>query len=157
MAIVIMILCFSCNFENNTVLRNKNSYQLMKGPEQCFNAIFQKDSAFLKFKTTADGKIRGRLIIKYAEPEPLALEKNFYHGEITGKFANDTLFADYFFTNGAHTYLYRNPIALLKKSGKLFLGFGVTVNYLGKTWFPNHSAINFNKSRFQFVPADCAE
>ena len=48
-----------------------------------------------------------------------------------------------------------NPLAFLKKDNKLVLGFGAYVNYLGKTWLMNHQAINFNKGRFQFMPAKC--
>ena len=69
-------------------------------------------------------KIQGRLVIKYAELEPDALQKEFYHGEITGKFSRDTLFADYIFADGKNGTLYRNPIALLRKNNKLVLGSG---------------------------------
>ena len=118
-------------------------------------AVFQTDSAFLKFKILPNGKVRGKLIIKYGQLEELAVEKNFYHGIIRGQFNTDTLFADYIFTNGAKRTLYKNAIALLKKNNKLMLGFGVTVNYLGSTWFKNRKAINFTGSRFQFGPGDC--
>lgn len=152
----IPVILFSCRYKNNAQ-QNKNSYQLIKSPEQCFKAICQKDSAFLKIKVTPDGKIHGRLTIKYGEPEPLASTPDLYNGEITGEFAKDTLFADYIFTDGARPALYRNPIALLKKDDKLVLGFGVTINYLGRTWFRDHHSINFNNSRFQFAPTECRD
>jgi len=150
------MLLFSCNHgTKNTASRNDGNHKLAENHEQCFTAIYQKDSAFLRFKTMPNGKIKGRLVIKYAEPEPDALEKDFYHGEITGQFKKDTLFADYIFADGANKTVYRNPIALLKKNNKLMLGFGAIENYLGKTWFINHKEINFNRSRFQFLPTEC--
>jgi len=148
---LISVFLFSCKYDT----KNDVNYKLIKGPEQCFIAVFQKDSAFLKFKTMPNGEIHGRLVIKYSEPEPRALEKEFYHGEIIGKFTKDTLFADYIFANRAERTVYRNPIALLRKGNKLALGFGAIETYLGRSWLINHKAINFNKGRFQFVPAEC--
>jgi hypothetical protein len=150
----ISLFLFSCNHDTkNTARRTGDNY--IKNPEQCFIAVYRKDTAFLRFKTMPKGKIQGRLVIKYAEPEPNALEKEFYHGEITGKFTKDTLFADYVFADGKNRTLYRNPIALLRINNKLVLGFGAIVNYLGRSWFIHRRAINFNKSRFQFVPTKC--
>ena len=152
----ISVLLFSCNHgTKNTAPRSRDKYKLMNYPEHCFIAVYQKDSAFLKFKTMPKGKIYGRLVLKYSEPQSNDLEKEFDHGEITGQFKKDTLFADYIFADGTKTTIYRNPIALLKKGQKLVLGFGAIENYLGKTWFINHKAINFNRSRFQFLPIEC--
>lgn len=150
------LLLFSCSHHKNIPSGNMDSYKLLNNPERCFRAIYQKDTAFLKFKTAPDGKIQGKLIIKYAETEPLAQGKEFYQGDIKGKFTKDTLFADYTFTDGDNKTIYRNPLALLKKDNKLILGFGVTVNYLGRTWFRDHHTISFDKSRFQFVAAECS-
>jgi len=149
------LVLFSCNQHKNIPQVHADSYRLNKNPERCFVAVYQKDSAFLKYKTAPDGNIQGRLTLKYAEPEPMAVEKEFDHGEIKGKFTKDTLFADYVFADGDNKTIYRNPLAMLKKGNKLVLGFGVTINYLGRTWFRDHRAINFNKSRFQFVAAEC--
>jgi hypothetical protein len=147
----ISVFLFSCSHDKKIV----DDYKHIKSPEQCFIAIFQKDSAFLKFKTMPNHEIHGRLVIKYAEPEPNTMEKAFYHGEIIGKFTKDTLFADYTFTDRTEKTMYTNPIALLRKGNKLVLGFGAIETYLGRSWLMNHKAINFNKSRFQFVPAAC--
>ena len=147
---------FGCNHDTrNATQRNEDNCKLLKSPEQCFIAVYKKDSAFLKFKTMPKGKIQGTLVMKYSEPDPITFEKQLYHGEITGEFKNDTLFADYIFSDGARPTVYRNPLALLKKNDSLVLGFGTIENYLGKTWFINHKAINFNKGRFQFKPAVC--
>jgi len=152
----ISMFLFSCNHDTkNTAPHNNDNHKPIENHEQCFLAVCQKDSAFLKFKTMPKGKIQGELVIKYAEPAPNTLEKEFYHGDITGQFKKDTLFVDYIFADGAKTTIYRNPMALLKKNNKLILGFGAIENYLGKTWFINHKEINFNKSRFQFLPTEC--
>ena len=147
----ISVFLFSCKYPTKVA----DDYKHVKGAEQCFAAVFQKDSAFLKFKTLPNHEIHGTLVIKYAEIEPNDLKKNLYHGEITGKFAKDTLFADYVFADRAEKTIYTNPIALLRKGGKLVLGSGAIETYLGKSWLMNHQAINFNKCRFQFVPAEC--
>ena len=152
----ISMCLFSCNQDTkNAAQRNEDNYKLIKSPEQCFIAVYKKDSAFLKFKTTPKGKIQGRLVIKYSEADPITFEKEFYHGQITGQFKKDTLFADYVFADGAKKTVYKNPIALLKKNNKLILGFGAIENYLGKSWLMNHKEINFNRSRFQFLPTEC--
>jgi len=154
----IPLFLISCHHgKKNTALHHEDSYSLIRKPEQCFTAIFQKDTAFLKFKTMANGKIQGKLIIKYGELEPLALEKELYRGDISGKFNRDTLFADYVFTDRGKKALYRNPIALLRKNDELVLGYGTTINYLGRTWFMHRQAIKFNNSRFQFLPGQCTE
>ncbi len=145
---VILLFLFSCNYDT----KNTDDYKLIKSPEQRFIAIFQKDSAFLKFKTMPNGEIHGWLVIKYAEPEPNASEKEFYHGKIIGKFTKDTLFADYIFADRAEKIIYTNPIVLLRKGNKLVLGFGAIETYLGRSWLINHQAINFTRGRFQFVP-----
>ena len=150
------MLLFSCNHgTKNAEQRNNGNYKLIENREQRFIAIYQKDTAFLKFKTMPKGKIHGELVIKYSEPGANTLEKDFYHGKIIGQFRKDTLFVDYLFADGAKATVYRNPMALLKKNNKLILGFGAIINYLGKTWFVNHKEINFNKSRFQFLPVEC--
>ena len=156
LVLFIPLFLFSCNHgTKNTALRHEDSYSLIRKPEQCFTAVFQKDTAFLKFKTMPNGKILGKLIIKYGQLEPLAVKKEFYRGDISGQFNRDTLFIDYVFTDRDEKGLYRNPLALLRKNDKLMLGFGATINYLGRTWFRRHQEINFNNSRFQFTPAVC--
>ncbi|MEP6611165.1 MAG: hypothetical protein ABJA76_04755 [Mucilaginibacter sp.] len=152
----ISMFLLSCNHDTrNTAQRNEDNYKLIKSQEQCFTAIYKKDSAFLKFKIMPNGKIQGKLIIKYSEPGPNDLEREFYHGDIIGQFKKDTLFADFIFADGGKKTVYKNPIALLKKNNKLILGFGAIENYLGKSWLMNHKEINFNRSRFQFLPTEC--
>jgi hypothetical protein len=154
---LISLFLLSCHHSAKNTPRHLSSYQLNKNPERCFIAVYQKDSAFLKYKTAPDGKIQDRLIIKYGELAELARVKEFDHGEIKGKFNKDTLFADYVFADGANKIIYRNPLALLRKGDKLLLGFGVTINYLGRTRFGDHHAIIFNKSRFEFAPIGCSK
>jgi len=68
------MLLFSCNSGTKKIASYKDdNHKLIENREQCFTAIYQKDSAFLRFKTMPNGKIKGRLVIKYAEPEPDAL------------------------------------------------------------------------------------
>ncbi|BAU55182.1 hypothetical protein [Mucilaginibacter gotjawali] len=140
------------HYAKNAAQQDAENYKLSKSPEQCYLAIYQKDSAFLKYKMMPGGRVLGRLTIKYGELEPLAFEKEFDHGEIKGRFTKDTLFAEYTFADGAKRTVYRNPLAFLKKNDHLMLGFGATENYLGRTWFIHHNLINFTRGRFQFLP-----
>jgi hypothetical protein len=142
---------FSCKYAP----KKADDYKHVKGAEQCFTAIFQKDSAFLRLKTMPNHEIRGSLVIKYSNLEPNELKKHSYHVEITGKFTKDTLFADYSFADRAEKTMYQNPIALLREGNKLVMGFGAIETYLGRSWLMDHKAINFAKCRFQFAPAAC--
>jgi hypothetical protein len=134
-ALLISVGVFGCKYKLTDT--ESDSYRRIESPEQCFKAIFQKDSAVLKFKTLPNGKILGRLFMKYGEPEPLAKEKNTIAAKSKGQFNKDTLFADYVFTDGSKKTVYKNPLALLRNGDKLMLGFGPTMNYLGHTCFSN--------------------
>jgi hypothetical protein len=81
-ALLISVGLFGCKYKLTDT--ESGSYRRIESPEQCFKAIFQKDSAVLKFKTLPNGKILGRLFMKYGEPEPLAKEKEYYRDEIKG-------------------------------------------------------------------------
>ncbi|RZL19732.1 MAG: hypothetical protein EOO89_02455 [Pedobacter sp.] len=116
---------------------------------QCFDAADGVDSASLKLITDKDGKVTGSLLINY-------LEKGDSHGEILGKFNGDTLFVDYSFQIGAtNTTFYKNPLAFLKKDGKLFMGVGQIETFLGKSSFVDNKRISFDRGRFVFSTADC--
>lgn len=119
--------------------------------KECYVAIDSNDKATLKLNTLSDGKVTGSLLIAYHE-------KGKNDGTLEGKFSGDTLFVDYTFKIGAENPTeYKNPLAFLKKDGKLILGVGVIETYLGRSYFAKDKPVRFDKSKFTFDPAACEE
>ena len=116
---------------------------------QCYVSVDGVDSASLKLIADKEGKITGSFLINY-------LEKGDSHGEILGKYHGDTLFVDYSFQIGStNKTFYKNPLAFLRKDGKLIMGVGQIETFLGKSSFVDNKLINFERGRFIFSPADC--
>ncbi len=116
---------------------------------KCYTAVDGTDTAKLSLITAKDGKISGALLINY-------LEKGDSEGTLLGKFKGDTLFVDYTFKIGAiNKTIYKNPLAFLKKEGKLFMGVGQIETYLGKSSFVKDKPINFERGRFIFSTSPC--
>jgi hypothetical protein len=119
------------------------------GKQECYVAIDGTDTAFLDLNILDNGAIDGNLLIKFADKP-----KNT--GILAGKFSGDTLFVDYSFTLGeAETPIYKNPLAFLKKDGKLTLGVGQIETTLGKSYFVKGQPINFERGKFTFEPGAC--
>lgn len=151
LAIIAMPFLFSCNQGNNSGQSEATVKADSLAIKECFVAIDGKDTADLSFKTLTDGKIAGHLTINYNE-------KGKNDGEIEGKFHGDTLFVDYTFKIGnENKTIYKNPLALLKKDGKLFLGVGQIQTTLGRSFFVKDKPIDFEKGRFTFAATDCKE
>lgn len=116
---------------------------------QCFVAVDGADTADLNIKTLKSGKVSGVLTINYKE-------KGKNDGQVEGKFRGDTLFVDYTFKIGTENKtIYKNPLAFLKKDGKLALGVGQIQTTLGRSFFVKGKPISFEKGRFTFAPVDC--
>jgi len=103
-----------------------------------------QDTAHLTLDTYAKS-IKGKLRINFHKKEMNA-------GEIKGSFKGDTLFADYTFQVGDKELKYKNPLAFLKKDGKLILGIGKMKTTIGRTYFSKEVPIDFSKGRFIFSP-----
>jgi hypothetical protein len=117
--------------------------------ETCYASAFEKDSAAMIVKTMASGKVTGSLLVNYAE-------KPHNNGTINGKFNGDTLLVDYRFKTGEDTVkVYTNPLAFLKKDGKLIMGVGQIETTLGRSYFVKGKPINFEAGKFVFQEVDC--
>ena len=117
--------------------------------ETCYASAFEKDSAAMIVKTMASGKITGSLLVKYAE-------KPQNNGKIDGKFHGDTLLVDYRFnTGGDTTKAFTNPLAFLKKDGKLIMGVGQIETTLGRSYFVKGKPINYEAGKFTFEEVPC--
>ncbi|MFC4211199.1 hypothetical protein ACFOWA_08415 [Pedobacter lithocola] len=117
--------------------------------EKCYAASFEKDSAAMIVKTMASGKVTGSLLIKYGD-------KPQNNGKIDGKFNGDTLLVDYRFNTGIDTTkAFTNPLAFLKKDGKLIMGVAQIETTLGRSYFVKGKPINYEAGKFTFDEVPC--
>lgn len=115
----------------------------------CYQAGFEKDSANLTVNTLSSGKVTGTLVVNYGSKP-----KN--DGVINGKFNGDTLLVDYQFKTGKDSVrVYTNPLAFLKKDGKLIMGVGQIETTLGRSYFVKGKPINYEVGKFIFQEAAC--
>ncbi len=122
----------------------------------CYIAVFEKDTALLKTQTDTSGKITGDLTINYGEVQANSLEKVTNVGTIAGEFSGDTLFVDYTHTSGSiNKKGFKNPLAFLKVGENMVLGVGQIETHLGRSYFVKNKPIDFVIARFRFVPMDC--
>jgi hypothetical protein len=141
-------LLYSCS-QGSDKRKEIGATKLDSANMQCYVAVDGVDSASLKLITDKTGKVTGSLLINYQE-------KGDSYGEILGKFKGDTLFVDYSFQIGeTNKTFYKNPLALLKKDGKLLMGVGQIETFLGKSSFVDNRKISFDRGRFNFSAADC--
>jgi len=132
---------YSCNQDNG------------KNPEQpidttCYMAADGKDTARMEINSFSKGKVSGNLLINYHK-------KDNNHGEFEGMYKGDTLFVIYSFKIGKNPEGYKNPLAFLKKDGKLVMGIGKMEGVLGRIYFRKDVPIDFTQGRFTYVPAAC--
>lgn len=142
----ILPFAFACNQSSQkTASIEKDSVT----NETCYVANFEKDIASLQVHTLASGKISGTLVVNYADSP-----KNT--GTISGKFSGDTLLVDYRFKTGKDTVnIFTNPLAFLKKGGKLIMGVGQIETTLGHSSFVKGKPINYEAGKFTFESKDC--
>jgi hypothetical protein len=111
--------------------------------ESAFIAIDGQDTARLNLKT-GNEVVKGKLVITHDN-------KVNNDGFLRGSFRGDTLYADYSFRKGTNKVIYKNPLAFLKKDGKLILGVGTLENMFGRTYFRKDRPIEFDEGRFIFT------
>ena len=119
--------------------------------EQCYIALYEKDTIDLKINTLKNGKITGDMVMK-------VFNKAEKVGKIAGEFRGDTLFADYSFVMVANDKVtYKNPLALLKRGNELILGNGKIETYLGASYFVKGQPIDFDNVKYKFSAVDCVD
>ena len=137
---------YACNSSDKKAETAK-LYSLIS--ETCYASSFEKDSAAMILKTMASGKVTGSMLIKYGD-------KPQNNGKIDGKFHGDTLLVDYRFNTGTDsTKAFTNPLAFLKKDGKLIMGVAQIETTLGKSYFVKGKPINYEAGKFTFVEVPC--
>ncbi|PWS31224.1 hypothetical protein [Pedobacter paludis] len=139
---------FACNQNNQADSNSANRIDSLTN-QVCYAAAFEKDSAAMIIKTFSSGKIKGSLLVRYgSKPEN--------NGLIEGKFKGDTLYVDYRFnTGGDTTKVFTNPLAFLKKDGKLIMGVGQIETTLGRSYFVKGKPINYEAGKFIFNEVNC--
>ena len=144
MAVPLVYSCSGNNSEKKAAAKADSTVS-----SECYVAIDALDTANLHLNTSGEGKITGHLLINYKD-------KGDNIGEVAGKFSGDTLFVDYTFKIGnANPTVYKNPLAFLKKDGKLILGVGQIETSVGRSYFVKGKPISFDKGRFTFAPTAC--
>jgi hypothetical protein len=151
---VASVLLFSCTQRADKSSAAKDSLSAVAdtpSESACFVAHDAKDTANLVLHTFDKGKVKGHLLIKY-------VDKGKNDGQIEGAYKGDTLFVDYTFKIGTtNETTYKNPLAFLKKDGKLILGVGQIETSLGRSYFVKGKPISFDKGRFIFTPTACKD
>lgn len=136
---LLLITVYSCNQNGGSNVKNSADSTFTTS---YYVAADGQDTAHLTLKNYKT-KVEGDLIINYAKKD-----KN--DGVVKGTFKGDTLFVDYTFKIGDKNPFYKNPLALLKKDGKLFLGIGKMESTFGKTYFRKDIPIDFSAGKFVF-------
>lgn len=118
---------------------------------ECYRAIYEKDTVDLKLNNLKNGKVSGNMIMKVA---PVTVRA----GEVAGEFHGDTLFIDYTFKEAAtKDKIFKNPMALLKRDKQLILGNGTMQTTMGVTYLVKDKPIDFERVKYKFDSAECAE
>ena len=155
LAVIASGLIFSCNQPKYGEGKTADSASTATTNQQCYQALTEKDTADLKFVTAKDGKVTGDLVMKYGQ-KPNEVERVINTGKVEGTFSGDTLYLNYLYKAGSlNKTLYQNPLALLKKDGKLIMGVGKIETSVGRSYFVKSQPIDFEKGRFKFDPTDC--
>lgn len=108
-----------------------------------YRSLSGKDTAWLSIDTS-DKVINGKLTFSYPD------KKERYEGKFKGEMYGDTLRGHYDFKINKIEKWYRNPVAFLKRDGKLTMGVGRFMLIMGSAHFDNLVPIDYDKGRFVF-------
>ena len=146
---------FSCNQSADKSEQVNMSATRADVSVQCYQAVFEKDTADMKLTTTAGGKVKGKLVMAYGKTRPNQIEQTVNNGEVQGSFRGDTLYVTYTYTTGTiNKTVYTNPLAFLKKGETLIMGVGDIETQMGRTYFVKGKPIDYEIGRFRFEPAE---
>lgn len=137
-------ILFSCNEEKKQGTTSTNSVTdtqtvITSGSDTiktCYAKISGKDTVDLSF-VIINNIVMGDLMYNF-------FEKDKNSGTITGKFAGDTLIADYTFKSEGMISV--REVVFLKKGNTLIEGNGESEDQHGKWVFKNRSMLQFNNA-----------
>lgn len=136
-------LIFSCQSEKKTKEQVMDQAKTI-----CYQSISGNDTAWLSIDTSKK-IINGLLTFNYVD------KKEKYEGQFKGEMYGDTLRGHYDFKINKAERWNRNPVAFLKKDGKLTMGVGQFMLIMGSAHFDNRVPIDYNKGRFAFEEVPC--
>ena len=137
--LLLLTFLYSCN-GNAPKSSNKNAET-----SQCYVSTAGSDSASLVLHYNYS-KIDGDLNMYFKGKDNMT-------GKLSGTFKGDTLFLDYNFQSGNNTEYFRNPLAFLRKDGKLYQGYGEIATAFGRSYLKKETIV-FDKG-FIFNSTDC--
>lgn len=114
----------------------------------CYQSISGSDTAWLTIDTSKK-IINGLLSFYYTD------KKERYEGQFKGENYGDTLRGHWDFKINKAERWNRNPVAFLKKDGKLTMGVGKFMLIMGSAHFDNLVPIDYDKGRFIFEETAC--
>lgn len=114
----------------------------------CYQSISGSDTAWLTIDTSKK-IINGLLSFNYTD------KKEHYEGQFKGEQYGDTLKGHWDFKINKAERWNRNPVAFLKKDGKLIMGVGKFMLIMGSAHFDNMVPIDYDKGRFTFEETPC--
>lgn len=141
-AVLVTILIFACQ-------QKKPKEKVMdKTKTICYQSISENDTAWLSIDTSQK-LINGLLSFHYVN------KKEKYEGQFKGEMYGDTLKGHYDFKINKADRWNRNPVAFLKRDGKLTMGVGQFMLIMGSAHFDNRVPIDYDKGRFVFEEVTC--
>jgi hypothetical protein len=137
--VMILSLSYGCVQTNEKASKDDLNKQI---PSENYTAFYEQDTAKLTIIRKGK-KVEGNLSFSYGN----GIRDT---GTIKGVIKGDTLLTDYHHQSQKGGWQ-RNPVALLKKGTRLYMGLGETKFEWGRTYFVNPAAIDYEKGRFVFV------
>lgn len=145
-------LLLLATFASSIILSCQQQKPVEKVAEQkklvCYQSISGTDTAWLSIDT-AKKLIVGDLTFNYVD------KKEKYEGQFKGEIYGDTLRGHYDFKINKAERWNRNPVAFLKKDGKLIMGVGKFMLIMGSAHFDNQVPIDYSQGRFTFENTPC--
>ncbi len=114
----------------------------------CYQSISGTDTAWLQIDT-AQKVITGTLVFNYVDKQEL------FEGDFKGEMRGDTLKGHYNVRVNKTGPQHRNPVAFLKRDGKLTMGAGKFMMVMGTAEFDNLVPIEYDNGRFIFEGVEC--
>lgn len=114
----------------------------------CYQSISGVDTAWLAIDT-AQSEISGTFKVNYAT------KMEIFHGRFNGKMYGDTIKGYFDFKINKGKEPFRNPLAFLKRDGKLIMGIGQFMTVMGTAHFDDKVPIDYTRARFIFQESAC--
>ena len=143
LAAAISIFIISCN-------QQQPKREIVEKKMVCYQSISDGDTAWLSIDT-ANSPIAGQLTFNYTG------KKEIFDGQFKGEMYGDTLKGHFDFKVNKLDPPLRNPVALLKRDGKLTMGVGQFMTVMGVPHFDDRVAIDYENARFVFEEVACKE